>query len=285
MITVTHNDKDQILGQIPTVISGANNISWEQWVVDNASSDDALKMIENIFSQVKIIRNEVNTGFGYANNQAALRSTGEFLLFLNPDMRVELGSLDKLIVWMRAHPEVGIASCKLLDTNGKLNENAKPRRFPRLFDQVAILLKLPHLFPKMLGGYLYKNFNPDIEQEVDSVRGSFMLMRRTLYNKLGWAFDPRYYLWFEDVDTCRECVKNGMKVMYTPIISCVDFVGQSFQKKDLLWKQKVVTKSMLQYFQKWEPWYKWIWIALLRPMVIVSAAAASIFVKKNNLHE
>ena len=268
VITITHNDKEQILGQILTVINGAKNISIEQWVVDNASTDGAIEQIQTDFPQVKIIRNDSNTGFGHANNQAAEKSSGEFILFLNPDMRVGEGSLDKFIAWMRAHPDAGIASCKLLDANGKFNENAKPRRFPRLFDQAAILLKLPHLFPRMLGGYMYKNFNPDIEQEVDSVRGSFMLMRRTLYDKLGWAFDPRYYIWFEDVDVCHECIKNGMKVVYTPVISCVDYVGQTFKKKPVYWKQKNVTKSMLQYFQKWEPWYKWIWIALLRPFAL-----------------
>jgi hypothetical protein len=280
VITVTHNDKEQILGQIPTVINGAKNISFEQWVVDNASADGAPDAIEKEFPNVKIIRNDTNTGFGYANNQAAKRSSGEFLLFLNPDMRVEEGSLDKMVAWMRAHPDVGISSCKLVDQNGKFNEDAKPRRFPRLSDQVAILLKLPHLFPKIIGNYLYKDFDPELEQEVDSVRGSFLLMRRKLYDKLGWAFDPRYFIWYEDVDTCRECVKNGMKVMYTPVVSCVDYVGQSFKKKDTLWKQKVVTKSMLQYFQKWEPWYKWMVIAVLRPIAIASVAIAMLFVNK-----
>jgi hypothetical protein len=269
VITVTHNDKEQVLGQIPTVINGAKNISFEQWVVDNASADGAPDAIEKEFPNVKIIRNDTNTGFGYANNQAAKRSSGEFLLFLNPDMQVEEGSLDKMVAWMRAHPDVGVSSCKLVDQNGKFNEDAKPRRFPRLSDQVAILLKLPHLFSKINGGYLYKNFNPESEQEVDSVRGSYLLMRRTLYEKLGWAFDPRYYIWFEDVDTCRECVAHGMKVVYTPVVSCVDFVSQSFKKKDTFWKQRIFTKSMLAYFKKWEPWYKWMWIAFFRPIALL----------------
>jgi len=39
----------------------------------------------------------------------------------------------------------------------------------------------------------------DKEQEVDSVRGSFMLVRRELIQKLGWGFDPRYFFWFEGI--------------------------------------------------------------------------------------
>jgi len=86
--------------------------------------------------------------------------------------------------------------------------------------------------------------------------------------KLGWGFDPRYFIWYEDVDTCREVKKLGYKVMYTPIISCVDYVGQSFKKRTTLWKQKEFTRSMLTYFKKWEPAYKWVWIALVRPVGI-----------------
>ena len=116
-----------------------------------------------------------------------------------------------------------------------------------------------------------KNFDAEREQEVDSVRGSFLFMRRDLVWKLGWAFDPRYFFWFEDVDICREARRLGYKVVYTPIISCLDYVGQSFKKRDTLWKQKQFTKSMLQYFQKWEPWWKWWVIATIRPVGIMLA--------------
>lgn len=112
---------------------------------------------------------------------------------------------------------------------------------------------------------------PDKEQEVDSVRGSFMIMRREVFEKLGFAFDPRYFIWFEDVDICREVQRLGYKVVHTPIISCVDYIGQSFKQRTTLWKQKNFTKSMLQYFQKWTPSYTWIWIAVFRPVGIAMA--------------
>jgi len=113
-----------------------------------------------------------------------------------------------------------------------------------------------------------KDFDGDKEQEVDSVRGSFMLMRRDVVEKLGFAFDPRYYIWYEDVDICREVKKMGLKVMYSPVITAIDYVGQSFKKQESLWKQKNFTRSMLTYFQKWEAWYKWMWIWLARPVGI-----------------
>jgi len=269
VITVTWNNEKEIAEQIKSVFLGAKNLEIEEIIVDNASVDETTKIIEThqgASVQLKIIKNKTNIGFGAANNQGAKIASGDFLLFLNPDMRVAPGSLDIMIDWLNKHPEVGVAGCKLTDQNGVFSENARPRRFPKVWEMVALIFKIPHLIPSILDNYFMKDFDPEVEQEVPSVRGSFFLMRREVYEKLGWAFDPRYYIWFEDVDTCREVWRLGYKVMYTPIISCVDYIGQSFKKRDTYWKQKNFTKSMLQFFQKWEPWYKWIWIALARPV-------------------
>jgi len=251
VITVTWNSAELIREQIKSVKAGCKNISFEEIIVDNASTDKTADVIAGEFPDIKLIRNDKNRGFAFPNNQAAKLAQGEFLLFLNPDMRVEDGSLDKMVEWMRYHQDVGVASCKLLDERGNLNTEALPRRFPTVWDQLAIILKLPHLFPRIIDKYLFKDFNANAEQEVDSVRGSFMIMRREVYQKLGWAFDPRYFIWFEDVDLCREVKKMGLKVVYTPIISCVDYIGQSFKKRNTFWKQKQFIKSMAQYFWKW----------------------------------
>ncbi|TAN32673.1 glycosyltransferase [Patescibacteria group bacterium] len=276
VITVTWNAEKEIAEQIRSVFSGCEKSSVEEIIADNGSADQTIRLIKENFPQVKLIENGANLGFGAANNAGLRLANGEFVLFLNPDMKVFPGSLDKMVEWMKARPEVGLAGCRLVDENGDLNQEAKPRRFPGLWDQLALVLKIPHLFPSILNRYLWKDFNGDKEQEVDSVRGAFMLVRREVCQKLGWGFDPRYFFWFEDVDLCREVKRLGYKVIYTPIVSCLDRVGQSFKKRASLWKQKQFTKSMIQYFRKWEPWYKWIIIAAFRPIGIALAWLASL---------
>ncbi len=271
VITVTWNSEKLIGEQIRSVRLGCQKFSCEEIVVDNASSDKTAALIKKEFPEVKLVVASKNLGFPGGNNLGAEEARGEYLLFLNPDMRVLPGTLDTMLEWMRQRPAVGLASCKLIDEKGNVNVDAKPRRLPGLVDQLALILKLPHLFPGLLDRYLFKDFNPDQEQEVDSVRGSFLLMRRELYEKLGWAFDPRYYIWFEDVDICREAKRLGFEVMHTPVISCVDYVGQSFKQRTTLWKQKQFTKSMLTYFRKWEPWYTWLPLAAARPIGIALA--------------
>lgn len=266
IITVTWNSEDKIAEQISSAVSACEGLEFEQIIVDNGSSDETVKVIEGTARElpVQVIKNKKNAGFAVANNQGVKIAKGNFVLFLNPDMKMEENSMKKMLDWMKEKKDVGIASCKLLNDKNEFNKDAGPRRFPKIWEQIFIILKIPHIFPKVLDNYLIKDFDCNKEQEVDSVRGAFMLVRRELIDKLGSAFDQRYYFWFEDVDFCRECWKNNFKVMYTPIISCVDYVGQSFKKVKGTWKQKNFTKSMLKYFKKWEPWYKWIWIKFFR---------------------
>lgn len=268
IITVNTNGKELILDQINSVIKGAGDLTFEQIISDNGSVDGSVEEIKKQFPDVRIIENGKNIGFAAANNKAARIAKGEFMLFLNPDMRVTANSLEILVQYMREHTDVGILSCRLVDEHGNLHEDATPRRFPTLFDQMVLVLKISKFFPELLNRYLYRDFDPHIEQEVDSVRGSFMLTRRNIVDRLGWAFDPRYFIWFEDVDICREAKRLGYKVIYTPVVSCVDYVGQTFKKLPNVQKQKWFTQSMVTYFKKWEPWYTWIWIAAARPIGI-----------------
>lgn len=268
IITVTWNSADTIADQIRSVCEGCSGITFEQIVVDNASTDATAHIVATHFPDVRLIANKENVGFGAANNQAVAVAQGRFFLFLNPDMRVQPGSLGSMLEWLKQHPKVGVASCRLFDTHGQDNREAWPRRFPRVRDAVALVLKVHHVFPHILDRYLMSDFDPAKEQRVDSVRGSFLLVRREFIEKLGWAFDPRYYIWFEDVDLCREAYARDYTVTYTPIIFCIDYVGQSFKKRDTMWKQKQFTRSMLVYFQKWEPWWRWAWIAIARPVGI-----------------
>lgn len=282
VITVTWNSAELIFDQIISVRSGCEKNNYEHLVVDNASTDQTADIIKNNFPEVKLIRNLNNTGFAAANNQAAALASGDFFLFLNPDMRVVPGSLDKIVEWLKQHPEIGLAGCRLVDAEENFNVEAQPRRFPGVIDQLAIILKISRVFPRILNHYLIKDFNNHKEQEVDTIRGSFMLMRREVYEKLGRVFDPHYFIWYEDVDLCREVWKMGLKVVYTPIISCVDYVGQSFKKRSTIWRQKNFTRSMLIYFKKWEPWYKWFWIALARPIGIWIAWTGNLIIKVKN---
>jgi GT2 family glycosyltransferase len=233
-------------------------------VVDNASSDKTREIIKLNFPHVKLIKNNSNLGFAKANNLAAKMSSGRYFLFLNPDMRLEPGSLEVFLFWMEKRPRVGIAGPKLISTEDKMRVIHKPTKFPTFSSLALSALKIPVIFPSILNRYTYSDEELQKDVEVDAVRGSCLLMRKEVFEKIGFAFDERYFIWFEDVDICREAKKMGYKVVFTPVISVFDFAGQSFKNIDWLKRQKQFFKSARVYLQKWEPGYKSILLWFLQ---------------------
>ncbi len=276
IITVTWNSKQCIKEQITSVIRACREISCEHIIVDNDSPDGTHAYIKEHFPHVKLLPNHQNLGFSAANNRALRLAHGDYYLFLNPDMRLEKDSLDRLLWWMKEHPDVGIAAPLLLNEQGNINTEATPRRFPRLIDHMCLLLKIHHVFPQVMNHYLMKDTDFSKEQDVDSVRGSCMLMRKDIVQTLGFAFDPRYFIWYEDVDICHEAKRLGYRVVHTPVITATDYIGQSFKQRTSMWKQVNFTKSMLTYVKKWEPWYAIVIVSLLRPISIAIVKIAHI---------
>ena len=251
VITVTHQSALFIEDQVFSVISGALTSTIEQIIVDNASTDGTPELLDWLVG-VKVIKNRENTGFSAANNQAVKFAKGRYFLFLNPDMRVEEGSLDVLVEWMDKHPNVGICSCALVDAKGEKMRNPWP--FPRWGREVMSLLRLNQL----LGEFQLK--------EVEVVKGAFLMMRREIVEELGFAFDPRYFLLYEDIDLCREVRRRGYQIAYLDHVKCADFNSRSFSVKPVKWRYQCYSQAMLTYFRKWTPWYQWMVIAMLIPV-------------------
>ncbi len=261
IITVTYQSQEHIDACILSVITHTLHCRYEHIIVDNASTDATLSLIETGYaSNVRLIRNETNRGFAHANNQALSHATGRYLLFLNPDMQLCEGSLDTLLTWMDQHPEAGIASCKLITADKQPHPVLRPYRFPTLSPYLPALLKLKPFFCTVNARFFYPTFDDNVEQPVDVVRGSFMLIHRDTLHQLGFAFDPRYFILFEDVDLCRIVHSLGKKVLYTPLVSCIDHYGQSFSKQPLPWKYLQMARSFKTYVAKWHSPLHLLWL-------------------------
>jgi GT2 family glycosyltransferase len=171
-------------------------------------------------------------------------------------------SLDTMVQWLEQHPTAGIAGPFLVNGAFEPRLELTPCHFPSLTSLLITALKLPLLFPFILHRFYYSMGELSHDLQVDTLRGSALFMRRELVDALGFAFDPRYFIWFEDVDICREAYRLGFKVMYVNSVKMVDYRGQSFKKQDMVKKQKQFFKSAIIYLKKWEPRYKSIilWI-------------------------
>ncbi len=248
---------DRCLRSLP---DACGSLDWECVAVDNASSDDSATMVRGVISQsrgeetsplqVRLITNAQNLGFAKACNIGARGADAKYVLFLNPDTECPKGSLEKLVKEADKHPGVGIIGPKLLYPDGSPQPSV--RRFPGVWDQLAIVLKISHLFPQLasLKKYFAKDLDADKEQSVDQVMGACFLVRKELIDqKLG--FDERYFIWMEEVDFCKTIKEKGWEVLYVPSVSVIHHLGQSFAQEFQVKRQRMFTASLTAYFQKW----------------------------------
>jgi len=253
IIIVSWKVKEKLRNNLEALLVATQNLKAEIFVADNNSQDGTVEMITTEFPNVKLIANDENLGFARANNQAIRLAKGNFILLLNPDMKVFPDTISKALFWAKNNPQATVTGIRLHDQHQKTIFHV--RRFPKLFDQFLIVLKLPHLFPNLTSKYLQKNFNYNQAQKVDSVRGSFFLVNRQSWQKISDTHEPfldeRYFIWFEEVDFCKQVYKYGGEVWYSPVAQCLDYVAQSFNQLPRGIKQNYFRNSMLQYFKKW----------------------------------
>jgi len=278
VIIVSWNVREKLRNNLRALYQSEGDFSFEVSVVDNNSADGSADMVKQESPKAKVIANSENLGFSRANNQAIKLAQGEFILLLNPDMQVEAGTLAKTLAWAKNNPQATVMSCRLVDEAGKTIRQV--RRFPKFFDQLMVTLKIPHIFPAVLHKYLVTDFNYEAAAKVDSVRGAFFLINRENWQRLAGGQEPlldeRYFLWFEEVDFCRQVYQLGGEVWYTPVAECHDYVGQSFAQLPRGTTQKYFSDSMLKYFEKWnKPWE----YATLKTIWRTGRSLARIFVK------
>lgn len=261
IITVTYQSRDYIDACILSVVAHTLDSTFEHLIVDNGSDDGTVELIEKCYgSHVKLIKNLENRGFSAANNQALKMAQGRYVLFLNPDMQLQSGFLDTLIKWMDENPSIGLASCRLLNCFNLPTPCLRPSRFPSLSPYLPALLKLRPFFCTVHPRFFYSSFDDHCQQDVEVVRGAFMLLPKTALDQLGFGFDPNYFLLFEDVDLCREIKRLGYRVVYTPKVSCIDYFGRSFHQHSQPWKYLHMAKSFKTYLRKWHHPLNLLWV-------------------------
>jgi len=182
-------------------------------VVDNASVDDSISNIKNEDLPLKIIKNSVNVGFGKACNQGAKGSNADYLLFLNPDTKLERNSLSNSLTFFskKENSNIGILGIKQVNEFGEINQNCA--RFPTPFSMISRSFGIDKLFPKLTNSHFMTEWDHDSNRIVDQVMGSFYLIRKDLFEMLG-GYDERFFVYYEDLDLSLRAKKKGFSSFY-----------------------------------------------------------------------
>ncbi len=274
VLIVNWNVRDRLLANIEALFQSVGSITAELIVIDNASSDGSVEAVKERFPEVCIIASNKNLGFAGGNEKGMEKANARHCLLLNPDMRVQKDALAKTVAYLDAHPDVAVVGAKLVKEDGTILRSV--RRFPDIWSQLCIELKVAKLFPSLLNHYLQTDFDSEQEQEVESVRGSYFAIQGKAIEQVG-RLDQRYFLWFEEVDYCKQVEIYGWKVMYVPSIKSVDAAGKSFEQKSRFTAQRWFTRSMIQYFVKWHPWWQATILCVVRPFALFACFLADVF--------
>lgn len=205
LIILSYNTKD-LLKQCLMSITAYANIPHEIIVVDNASTDGSIKMLQELEKSpqaapdVIIIENKENFGFGKGINIGAKQAKGEYLLFLNSDAEFIDDSLSQMVKFAENHEDVGVIGGK----------TGKQRSFGKFLSLSQVFLLL--FAERFLGKQESKI---ETTQKTDWVSGGFMMIRRSVFEKVH-GFDERIFMYIEDMELCFRVKKAGYGVYFMP---------------------------------------------------------------------
>lgn len=231
-------------------------VQHEVIVVDNGSADRSAEMVEQEFSDARLIRNTQNQGFARGNNQGIAVANGELVLLLGSDTEVRQGSIQSMISFLEGHPEAGAVSCKLVFPDGRLQRSCK--RFPTLGNAVAIYCSLHWLNKR----YLMDDFDHQSIREVDQPDATCIMIRRALMNALG-GFDERFSILYNDVDLCQRMKKLRRSVYFLPTAQVIHHGSQSTRKAPPLLRLEMYRNILLYYYEYSGTVARWILTPIL----------------------
>ena len=233
VIVVNYNVEYFLDQCLHSVRKASKNIDVEVIVVDNASMDGSVEMLQENYRDFRLILNEENVGFSKANNQGIEIAKGRYVLLLNPDTVVEEDSFEKVVEYLDAHPEVGGLGVRMIDGRGNFLPESK-RGLPKPMVAFYKIFGLSRIFPKSkrFGQYHLGHLSEFETAEIDILSGAFMLMRKEALDKVG-VLDESFFMYGEDIDLSYRIQKGGYKNVYFPDTTIIHYKGESTKKSSV----------------------------------------------------
>jgi GT2 family glycosyltransferase len=217
-------------------------------VIDNSPTDALRSLVEAQSS--RYLRPGRNIGFGAGHNLAMrdVIQTSTYHLVCNPDISIKPDVLSTLAHFMDRSPGIGLVMPRVLYPNG--SEQRLCKLLPRPSD-----LLVRRFLGRHRGGrtqqsrerYELTHLELETPREVPSLSGCFMFLRTSVLRQTG-LFDPRFFLYMEDVDLCRR-VGSVARTVFYPFVSVThEYAKGSYHNRKLLRHHLI---SAVRYFDKW----------------------------------
>ena len=236
-------------------------------LVDNASSDETVRVARSVVPELRVIEMGRNAGYGSAANAGVAQARGEYGLLLNQDLELESG-LRPVLARLEQDPELALVGCRLRFPDGRAQFGLGREHTPwRMVASWMIPLGTPWLGPRAarieVKGELYDRAHADL----DWVSGAFLAFRRRDWLKMG-GMDEDFFLYVEDVELARRLRNSGRRVGYEPTVSVChrEAAGKDWPgERALAWTFDGYLRHAAKHGAAWHP-------ALTRAGLLVACA-------------
>ena len=264
IIIVNWNSEEYLRGCIPSIYQWTKETSCEVIVVDNDSPARNVDSVKEEFPEIRLVKSTRNLGFSGANNVGFRESTGDYVLFLNPDTKLNSPAIDTMMRQMKGLDRAGVVGCKLLNADLSV-QTSSIMKFPGIWNTLLQIEYLRLRWPKLCGiGALFAASGEPAE--VEAVSGACMLLKREVFEKIG-AFCEEYFMYYEDLDLCYQSGHAGLKNYHLGTATIVHFGGTSTPRA---WQTAMKTRAELQFCDRN---YGRYYALLFRMALILNASA------------
>jgi N-acetylglucosaminyl-diphospho-decaprenol L-rhamnosyltransferase len=268
VVVVSYRSRDEIgacLASLPRAIDGG---SVEVVVVDNSlDADGSGAVVRGEFPWVDYVVPEKNLGFGRANNLGYARTSGECVLFLNPDTVSNAAALEQCVRRVLAEPEIGLISPKLVMADGGMDLACR-RSIPTLWDGFCRASGLAARFhdKAWAAGYNLTHLPEAGSYDVGAINGAFMLGRRAVFDEIapeGKVFDEAFFMYGDDLDLCIRVARAARRIVYDGSVAITHLKGLSVAKNYEAMSTAIFDANRDVYLKHFNPrnslWVRWKW--------------------------
>lgn len=212
-------------------------------LVDNSEHKGGYASL--VAENVEVLDAPGNVGFGRGHNLVLDRLSAlhsNIHLVVNPDIVVKPGCVQAVTDVLRQRKDVALVGPRVVSSDGMLYRSCKLLPTPwNLFARRFV----PHrLYAAADARYELEGFDYSQALQLHSLSGAFLVFRAETFKALG-GFDPRYFMYVEDVDICRRASRLG-KVIFLPQAEVVHEHGKGSYRSWRLLREHI--RSAVLYF-------------------------------------
>ncbi len=247
IVIVNYKVKDRVENCIKSIQKHFRKIPYEIIIVEN-DPDSNYSSDFSKYEKVKYYKSYANIGFGAGNNLGAKYARGEFLFFLNPDTKIQSGSITQILE-VFSNAATGIVAPLLVTPKGTPYKKQGTRKLT-LINAIFSLSFIYKYFPnnKIARNFWLSAWNKKGRCEVDVVPGTAFIIKRSTFKSIQ-GFDPKFFLFFEENDICNRVKMKGFKIFMDPSLVVMHEWGKSTEQREDT--KKIFETSRRYYFTKY----------------------------------